>query len=170
MLNAIKSFAFLLVIALMASCQQETTKTTPGGFEYTVHRSGGGEKAKSGDQVSFHVVIRNGDSVMMDTRAGYQVPQFVIPEAAEVSTDPVMDLLPMLSKNDSATVIMSLDTMAEKPFGFEDANEIFYDVVIVDLESKEAVEALGENGTKIADYFSKLAKRRDYIDTQTTSK
>jgi len=47
--------------------------------------------------------------------------------------------------------------------------ETSQDFALRQLKAKEAVEALGENGTKIADYFSKLAKRRDYIDSGLNS-
>ena len=36
------------------------------------------------------------------------------------------------------------------------------------IKSREAIEALGENGDKIADYFSNLAQRRGYIESGVT--
>lgn len=130
---------FILLIGLtVASCQQEPTlQTTPSGFEYMLHTDKGGEKPVAGEYVFFHAHMRNGDSTIYSSRDQPKPPNLQIPaEAAENRPpNPIEEVLQQMGAGDSATVLIRLDTLPQKPKGFEDTDVMYYDLVIADIKS-----------------------------------
>jgi FKBP-type peptidyl-prolyl cis-trans isomerase FkpA len=124
---------------LFTSCNQEGKRIkSPNGYEYTIHTKAGGKAPQPGDYVYFHAQIRHADSVVYRTRVqSPEAPFFEIPaeETEGRKPSPIEDVLRLMTLGDSATVFISLDTVQQKPAGFEDVNEIIYDIVMVDLKS-----------------------------------
>ncbi len=157
-------FLFLLGAISLASCQQEKQKTSQG-YEYIVHKSTGAAKPNSGDYVYFHAYVRNGDSVVMNTRTQPQMPHFQLsdptaPKDPAQQASPVEDVLRMLAIGDSATIFIPLDTVKNKPAGFEEATMLYYDIVLVDIKTNEAymAEAAKERETKMAEAEVTMAR------------
>lgn len=140
---------FLAIIAasslLFTSCQQEAVKQmSPSGYEYILHVDEAGETPAPGEYAYFHAQIRKVDSVVYRTREqSEQVPfmQIAPPNAPNRPPSPLEDVLGMMSVGDSATVFIPLDSMPRAPQGFEDAEEIIYDMVMVEIKSEEAFQA-----------------------------
>lgn len=133
-----------VALFLMASCQKDTKKVTPSGYEYIVHTSNGGAKANPGDYVYFHAQMRNADSTLYASRSFGQEPFLQIPmelAAGNRQPSPVEDVLREMSVGDSVTVIINLDTIPNKPPGFENAKEMYYDVVLVNIKDAATFEA-----------------------------
>lgn len=128
-------------LLLLVSCNQEPTrKTTPNGYEYILHTSSGGESPEPGDYAYFHAQIRKADSVVYQTRLQSAEPPFLkIPteDAPSQQPSPIEDVLAMMSLQDSATVFIPLDSLPQAPQGFEDVDQIIYDIVMVDIKSEE---------------------------------
>lgn len=135
----------VLAVLLVVSCQSgPETMTSPSGFDYTVHRAGDGVKPEFGDVVTFHVDVRQADSVLFSTRqqptpvkAPLQEPQQIPGQPG----DPVLDVLPLMKVGDSVSVTMVLDSVMRKTPGFEDVEAIYYDIVMLDRQSKEEADA-----------------------------
>lgn len=129
-------FLFLLATIAMVSCKPEKLKSSQG-FEYIVHKSTGGAKPNAGDYVYFHAYLRNGDSVIMTSRTQPEMPFFQLPATEDPSRkpSPVEDVLKLLSIGDSVTILFPLDTFKTKPMGFENADMLYYDVVLLDVKT-----------------------------------
>lgn len=132
--------AFLLVSLAFMGCQKEK-KTTESGYEYIVHKSAGSAKPKPGDYVYFHAQARNADSVVYASRLVGQTPFLQIPteETPEQgrTPSPVEEVLRLMGVGDSVTVIINIDTLATKPPGFENAKELYYDVVMTEIKTAD---------------------------------
>lgn len=132
---------FILLVGLTAaSCQQEPTlQTTPSGFEYMLHTDKGGEKPVAGDYVSFHAYMRNGDSIVYSSRDQPKPPFLQIPAEAPANRppNPIEEVLQLMGDGDSATVLIALDTLPQKPKGFENTDVMYYDLVIAEIKSAQ---------------------------------
>lgn len=134
------SFALGCMLLWFTSCESETLKS-PNGFEYINHTNLGEGKPEPGDYVYFHAQMRNGDSIMMSSRDQGQTPFVQIPPADAPQTqapNPVMDVIGQLANGDSATIMIRIDTLPQKPPGFEDTDVLYYDVVVTDVVGQDA--------------------------------
>ncbi len=139
MRNLLIITALLGVFAFACDSSGKEARTSQG-YRYTLHTDGASPKATAGDFVTFAVYVRKQDSVLFSTRMGGESPviQIADPAADPLRTlDPVEDILTVLGVGDSATVVMELDTLPQKPPGFEDVSELLYDVVVEKIESEE---------------------------------
>lgn len=135
---------FFALLSLLAACQQgPEVMTSPNGYDYVIHQQTGGETPAYGEVVTFHVDVRQGDSVLFSTRTGEAVKAPLQDPAMTPGqqSDPVLDVLPLLAVGDSATVTMELDSLAKATPGFEDVDEIYYDIVMLNIQSAEDAEA-----------------------------
>ncbi|MFN7120087.1 MAG: FKBP-type peptidyl-prolyl cis-trans isomerase [Saprospiraceae bacterium] len=132
----------IAVAAVLAfvGCKKDE-KVTPSGYTYIVQKSTGGAKPNPGDYVYFHAQARNGDSVVYSSRMVGQEPFLQIPKddqsQAGRTPSPVEEVLRDMAVGDSITVIVKLDTLPQKPPGFENAKELYYDVVMINIKSEE---------------------------------
>mgnify|MGYP001375943186 CR=1 FL=1 len=132
----------LLALVLVAACKKGPS-TTPNGFSFTHHVQKNGPKPKAGDFAYFHVHIRNGENEVYNSRKDSPETPFVqVPTAEELKERPssVLDVLTLMSVGDSITVIERIDTLPQKPQGFENATEIIYDVVLTDFKTEAAFQ------------------------------
>src|SRR5690606_9453178 len=112
--------------------------TSPKGFKYTLHKNAGGKKPAIGDVVSFHIQQRNGDSIMFSTREMDNMQIIEIKDNPNPSA--VEDVLNVLGVGDSASVEIALDTMKNLPPDLEGVKSLFFDIVVVDIQSKADFE------------------------------
>lgn len=171
----IYSFFALLIALLAVSCQQEADmQKTANGFEYIMHVSADGEKPAPGDYVRFHAYMRNGDSTIYNTRTqgGGELPVLQIPvsDGPNRQPSPVEDLLREMGVGDSATVLINIDTLPEKPPGFENTSIIYYDLVTVSIQSNEAYMAeQSEKMQELQAEQSKLSGRLPEVEALINS-
>lgn len=135
---------FALFVALsFVACQNDGSgsdkQTTENGFEYIKHTNSDGEQPQPGEYAYFHAQIRNGDSVLMATRTQQGEPAFMQIPTTPQRPNPVNDVLQLLSLNDSATIIINLDTIPQEQRqpGFKDADNMYYDIVLTDILSEQ---------------------------------
>lgn len=131
---------------LFVSCSQEPVKQmSPSGYEYILHEDKEGETPVPGEYAYFHAQIRKADSIVYRTREeSAQVPfmQIAPPDAPDRPPSPLEDVLSLMSVGDSATVFIPIDSVPpQSRRGFEDADEIIYDMVMTDIKSAEAFQA-----------------------------
>lgn len=144
------SWIFAIIGGLFfASCGGAGSKsgTTDSGFRYEFHKKNSGAIPQVGEYAYFHVYMKNPKTgeMTVDTRQNPTVPAFKIPSVENRLTGakavPVYDVLPMMTIGDSLSVYQSLDSIPRKPPGYEDENELAYQVVLVDIKSEEAYKA-----------------------------
>ncbi|MCB9038092.1 MAG: FKBP-type peptidyl-prolyl cis-trans isomerase [Lewinellaceae bacterium] len=137
----------ILAVALVA-IGVSSCNSGPGGGETTELEGGriiqhiktGNPTPNPGDLISFHAYVRNGDSLIFSTRQQGQEQLFQLPKEKEPGSppNPIEQGLAMMGAGDSATVVVDLDSMPQKPRGFENANELFYDIAVLNVQSEEA--------------------------------
>lgn len=117
-------------------------KVALDGGSIIFHIKTGNPVPNPGDLVSFHAYVRNGDSLIFSSRQQGQEQMFQIPKEEQPGrqSNPIEQGLALLGAGDSATVVVSLDSMPQKPRGFENATELFYDIAVVNVQSEEAYE------------------------------
>lgn len=127
---------FLALVVLMSwtACNKGGKKgKTPSGNDYTIHTKGSGNVAKEGDYVFADFYIRKDTQLLFSTAMGGQTARFPVEDTKDVK-DPifklVMEGIKMLSKGDSATFVMNIDTMKVKPAGFEGGKQASITLVI----------------------------------------
>ncbi len=156
----IKHF-FIVGLALLAfSCQDGATaeKVTPSGYKYKIHTSNDGAKPQPGEYVYFHAQMRNESEVVNSSRDQGQEPFMQIPAPGgdpNRQASPVEEILQEMSIGDSATIYISLDTIESKPQGFENANTMYYDLVLMSIKSAE-------------DYAADMQKKREEEDAKAS--
>jgi len=135
------SFLVVVLAALAFVGCQKDEKVTPSGYKYIVQTSTGGAKPNPGDYVYFHAQARNGDSVVYSSRMVGQEPFLQIPKDGQQepgrTPSPVEEVLREMGVGDSVTVIVNLDTLPQKPPGFENAKELYYDVVMTQIKTED---------------------------------
>lgn len=160
-----RKYLFLCLLALMVSygCQKSRTgpQVTALGTEYILHTDiTEGPVAEVGSFAYIQAAIRNGDSVVFDTRDNAAPPTAVQILSDTLGADqvgPVEDALRGLRTGDSLTVIFRIDTLESKPPGFEDADAIYYDIVITEIVSES------EFNTRREAEQAKLQVKRDEV-------
>jgi FKBP-type peptidyl-prolyl cis-trans isomerase FkpA len=134
-------FFLLGALLVIAACQQDKGQYTPGGTRYVIHTDVDGPLPQPGEYIYFHYQVRNGDSVYYSSRVlgPDETPFMQIPlnPAPDRAAPPPEEVLALMSVGDSATFEIRLDTLPEKPQGFENAEAIIYDVVAVDIKTQE---------------------------------
>ncbi len=129
---------------LFSACQQSKKRqTTEGGYEYIMHTGEAETAAQPGDFMFFHLQIRNGDSVVYRTRDESMDPPVIPYEVQQPqgrSPYPFEPVLQKMGVGDSATVFVPIDSFPQKPTGFEGAQELIYDLVMVDLKDEAAFQ------------------------------
>lgn len=139
-----RNFLFVLfAMSLLASCKPKTEKL-PSGYEYIMHtKNSTGEQATTNSLVFFHFSMRNEDSVVVSSYSEPQMPSLIIPDSATLSLQPspIIEALMRMREGDSITIIVPLDTVKQKPMGFENAKFLYYHLALKDVKSQKEMDA-----------------------------
>lgn len=143
-----RNYLILMVVAVMCmvACQNAEDAKTASGYKYEMHKDASGPVANPGDYVSFHVQMRNQDSIVFKSRDGSQVPQMQIPEpptetAQARRVSPLTEALALMSVGDSLTLYYPIDTLPQKPKNFENADFVIYDMVMTKIMNADEFKA-----------------------------
>lgn len=151
---------------LLTACDTEpASQRTAQGYEYIIFTDNAETKATTGSYVYFDGYVYKQDSLVFSTKDVGQEPVIQIVDTAQLAgrpLDPVEELVALLGVGDSARVIIELDTLPEfqRPVGFEDVSQLYYDVVVTKIVSAEDFEA--EQQTRQAEA---TAERRTQMQT-----
>ncbi|RMF31789.1 MAG: hypothetical protein D6765_01305 [Bacteroidetes bacterium] len=107
--------------------------TTPHGYRYLQHTYNEGPKPQPGEYAYFHLVIRQGDRITFNSFAEQRVMKVAIPDnpaSSEANPSPIVDVLPLMSVQDSFTVFH--DLQPNNP-----ASRISYHVRLTDIKTAE---------------------------------
>jgi FKBP-type peptidyl-prolyl cis-trans isomerase FkpA len=160
-------FVALIMGAVLTACQSDAGKLlTPQGYEYIKHTNKEGAKPQPGDYAFFHAYVRNGEEVLFTSRVQKDPPFMQMPYGEEPGRQisPVEEVLREMAVGDSVTILIRLDTVPQKPQGFEDADVMYYDVVLVELRSEEEqLRILGEEQAREEEEAAATRARFDEV-------
>ena len=157
MKNLKNLFLLVLIVASAAACKKSKTAS---GYAYTMHKSGSGAPGKAGDAASFDVTLYADDSLLFSSAKEGRAITSPIEDASDKTKpqaqDPfsklIQEALLILKPGDSATFILPLDTIKQKPQGFEKAKKAKFTIALHSVKGKAEVDkrqaelkALGES-------------------------
>ncbi len=116
---------------------------SPGGHEYTIFKKGSGEPGGPGDLLSFELYQYVDDSLIVSTKKMGRPQQYKIPpDGQKLSKEE--DIMKTLVVGDSVRISIQLDTMKQRPPGFENNKFIHLDFMVTEriseAEAKEKQE------------------------------
>ncbi len=162
-----KHFIFLstaaaLFLTALGSCQEQAEgEYTDTGFRYLHHVKNEAAKPAEGDYVYYKVTIFADDSLVYDSRGESAAPRVVMPDAAALKTNPspVIDVLYLMAPGDSLTLFYPLDSMPQRPPGYEKTEMIRYEIVVDSIQTAE--EFLAQQAIIKAQAQERLAEVRE---------
>ena len=158
-------FLLLPSICLIWACQPKEL-TTPSGYKYIHHTKNAGQTPQVGEEVLFVVDVRNDTGVVQSSRQQGQPARFSVPQTDQTgkSVSPIVEALMLMSIGDSLTIMQPTDSFPRKPPGFENSAFVYYDLVLKEIKSKEALEA--ERAEQMAKMDAAKARESD-VQAQT---
>lgn len=165
-----RSFILLTLVALtLASCNKFRVSVTDSGLKYQLHdHDDKGRLAKTGDILSFHLVLKNSkDSVLRDTYK--EMVPFKMPLQPPAYKGAFEEGLTMLAKGDSATFYVSADSLFSKamqpmPPGIGKGTDLSFTVKMLNVQTPQEYQKSLElsqakqketDAKLIADYLAK---------------
>lgn len=155
----LKSIGFVVGICILAaSCNQHRVQVTEDGLKYQFHEQNkDARKAKMGDIMSFHLVLKNSeDSVLRDTYKENMPVKLVLQQPPFKGS--FEEGLALLAKGDSATFFVSADTLFSKmmqpmPPMVKKGTDLAFTVKVLNIQTSEefqknqASEGAAQKGT-----------------------
>jgi FKBP-type peptidyl-prolyl cis-trans isomerase len=139
---------FLLIavagfLLIQMACQDKG-QTTEHGFRFINHTKKDGPKPQPGETIMVQTYTFVGDSMMASTLKNFGGPReynLPLPEEVEKAKKipALYDAALLMAEGDSATIYETIDTFLQKyiPPTLKDAKEVRYEIVLVDIVSKE---------------------------------
>ena len=139
----LKTIGFVLGICILAaSCNQHRVQVTENGLKYQFHEQNeDARKAKMGDIMSFHLVLKNSeDSVLRDTYKENMPVKLVLQQPPFKGS--FEEGLAMLAKGDSASFFVSADTLFAKmmqpmPPMVKKGTDLAFTVKVLNIQTSE---------------------------------
>ncbi len=142
-----KQFIYLIgALLCIAACKNDdatmiskNTKKTANGYSYEMLNETGGVKAKVGDNVFYQVEIKAKDSTIYNTAQSGRPQQFTLlpEEQLKGSTNPMLDLFPLMATGDQGLIYFPMDSLKQRPSGFDDEEFLKYIVTMKHISKKE---------------------------------
>ncbi len=129
-------FPLLAGLCLLAACNSEPQEQkTKSGFKYKLLKDESGATVQPGEGGSYFVSVYKNDSLLQSSRDVSPEPQvFLLPNAAalEAATEPdlLSEVMQLLSVGDSASILLPMDTIKQRPPGFDSTDILRYDFVL----------------------------------------
>ncbi len=111
MKTTIVAFTALWLIACNVNYEK-----TPSGLVYKIFPGKGTEKPKAGEFVKFHLQYTIGDKDSVLNSSFGKIPGYSPVDTSQRSQYTFMEIIPLMSKGDSAVVKLSVDTLKNRKF------------------------------------------------------
>lgn len=126
-----------VVGGLFVACAADAGEmTTANGYRYQFHRDEPGEVVRAGDVAKIYITALKGDSVLGRSRDVSPEPQpFILPpaDAPDRASNIYAEAVELMSPGDSLSVYLSIDSLEQRPPGFDAGDEIRYDIVLAEV-------------------------------------
>ena len=162
---------FLVITNSACNAQNGSFKKTASGLEYKMIKDApGGKKAAIGDQITFHIKLHIGDSVLFDSRKLNDNKPVPYPLQAPAFKGDVAEGFAMLTAGDSASFKVSADSLQKVGMGLPEwvkkgvGTKVQFDVNVIAVQTQAEVQAemqqkaAAQNGIDdklIQDYLAK---------------
>ncbi|NRB50387.1 MAG: FKBP-type peptidyl-prolyl cis-trans isomerase [Saprospiraceae bacterium] len=132
------------------------------GTQYIYHKKTGNPAAKPGDFVRFHVYTGTDTEVLNSSRETGNEPAYQIPPEGTPSNpnSPVPGFLETMGVGDSLTILVNLDTLPQKPPGFEDKSMLYYSIAIQKIQSNAEYEIAQQEEREAQEKAAAVVKER----------
>jgi len=128
---------------------------SPGGHEYIIFKKGSGEPSSAGDLLTFDLYQYVDDSLIVSTKKMGRPQQFQIP-TPDKKLSKEEDILKTVVVGDSIRISIKLDTMKQRPPGFDNNEFIHLDFMITEkiteaeFKAKQAEEQAAAEARRAA--------------------
>lgn len=160
------SIAIMLCVAMMFTSCDSTTKTD-SGLEYKHHIKNGGPTPQVGDWVSFKFDYGVNDSLIQPWKEGAEAILRQMPDSS--AKDPniqfFFDAMAKMSKGDSLTLYVPIDSLPQKPQDLKPGDILKFDLVLLDIMSDE--DKMAADMEKQKEFDAKIAGVKDEITSTT---
>jgi FKBP-type peptidyl-prolyl cis-trans isomerase len=148
--------ALVAIVSTQIACQQGGGEKTKYGNIFTNHTKKAGPKATFGETVLINVKTWVNDSLVQSTIRDLGGPREInLPDSSAFKgrVPAVFDALLLMAEGDSATVLQPVDSVMAKgiPKEFGKVDNIRYEVVLVDLLSKDEMQKRAEEAVAKAE-------------------
>jgi len=115
---------------------------TESGYKYVHHIKNEGQRPTIGDEVRYHEAMYKNDSLLFSTKTSNRPREVIIPEKDVLPSPipPSFEGLMLMTVGDSLTVYQDLDTVKQLPPWLSNEDEIRFDMKLLSIKSKNAVE------------------------------
>jgi len=153
-------FILLLAVACLTSASNDGFKKTASGLKYKIYTKIEGKKAQIGEIIKFNMIVRTSADSLIDNSYKSGQPYYQIKVEKSNFPGDFMEGLKLLTKGDSATILVSSDSIPSAncpPFLRKPGSYLRFDVKIVDIESEEQFNAeQAKNSSKQNEIDDKL--------------
>ena len=140
----IASFCVVMIL-LFESCENgqngpDAPLTMDNGYQYYHYTQNEGPKPKVGEVAYYYFTMYADDSLMLNGREAEMVSKTMIPKPIpnqDVVVSPTVEGIKLMSIGDSMRVIVPFDSIPELPPGYDKYENIYYDLVLIDIKSGE---------------------------------
>ena len=171
--------ALAAATALLVACATDTAQVSQNGYEIVFHEDAPGEAIGPGGAGAYFISAYKNDSLLQAGREMSDEPnKFMLPTAEELGENPqpnpMIDLLQEMSVGDSASVYIAMDTIEQRPPGFDKTDRLRYDLVLVEQYTREEYEADEASRraaleAKLAAYTAREASVADSVRTELSA-
>lgn len=175
----LNALILVLSVSIVTACSKGGMKTNPNGLQYRLYSEGTGPKPQTGDIMNLRMTYYSETDSLLFNTAKMNDTLFQVMLAAPSFKGAVEEGFAMLSKGDSATLIVSADSVFEKTFHdklppyIKKGSKLRFEVKLIDFITKDAYEAekkakeetsMKEEQSKIDEYV-----KANSISVQPTS-
>ncbi len=122
---------------------QNKKGTTPTGYRYVHHFSYDGPKPALGDEVRYHEIVFNNDSLIKSSHYGFEPIRAIIPTKDKIADPPPpnYDAVMMMSPGDSMTIWHDVGDEVSLPKWLEKGDQLRYELTMISIRPRAAIEA-----------------------------
>lgn len=147
----------LFAIGILAGCTKKISSSLPKEFKkykrttsghfYKLHKDKKGKTIEAGETIIVNLIVRKKDGLGKDSIITGSIKdrgrpdEVIIPPNSTESGSPLFEGLELMSKGDSMTVAVSVDSMPQRPLGFSAGSFVYFDIAIHDVLSVEETKA-----------------------------
>jgi FKBP-type peptidyl-prolyl cis-trans isomerase FkpA len=141
MMKKCRLLIFATGFLLVTACKQDKAARTASGFEYVMHEDVSGPTPEIGEFAFFNVYFSAEDTIVHSSDANVQIEET---NERYGTFTPIVELLKMMSVGDSATLYYPVDSFPNPPPGYENVENVEYDIALFEIKTPEQYQVFQE--------------------------
>lgn len=133
----------LLAAITLAGCKKDAASgKLPSGYDYILHTKSDGQAVEPNAYVYFQYTMRNDDSTVVSSYTDPVMPMVRVPDTTGLGRPltTIEEALMLMKAGDSLTIIAPLDTVPNKPQGFEKSKFLYYDIAVKSVKTQKDID------------------------------